>query len=337
MPLKPADKTALAAVTGLLAVLLLGAIVLYWQWPTESQPDAISTTLPAPSGPSAASLYADVQRFFRIVESDDTQRAAAMLAKNPSLAKAKRTEDGATPLHLAGSVAMAKLLLDNGADINARDPHHSATPLRWAASSLSDRKQSTRDLIRFLQSKGAAESDIFFAAAVGGVAQLQSILARDPSLIDERANVNDVLFGGCAPLQIAAYTGQFDAAKLLLDRGANVHDRSGWNNTEPLEKAAWTGSADIVTLLLDHGALVDGPDKVFTHSPLYNAAVMGHAPVVKNLLAHHAATSPKLIPAVRSAMQHIGSNGPNPGTPEEFRQVLAMLKAIPSSEPTSPP
>ncbi|MGD0767008.1 MAG: ankyrin repeat domain-containing protein [Tepidisphaeraceae bacterium] len=335
MPLKPANKTTLAAVAGLLAVLLLGAVLLYWQWPAESQPDAISTTLPAPSGPSAASLYADVRRFFRVVESDDTQRAAAMLAKNPSLAKAKRTDDGVTPLHLASSVAMAKLLLDNGADINALDPHHSATPLRWAASSLSDRKQTTRDLIRFLQSKGAAEPDIFFAAAVGDLAQLEKILASGSSHIDERANVNDVLFAGCAPLQIAAYTGQFDAAKLLLDRGANVHDRSGWNNTEPLEKAAWTGSAEIVTLLLDHGALVDGPDKVFAHSPLYNAAVMGHAAVVKILLAHGASTSPKLIPAVRSAMQHIGSGGPGsppPGDPEEFQQVLAMLDAMASTQ-----
>jgi hypothetical protein len=333
MPLKPANKPAIAAAAGLLAVLLLGAILLYWQWPTESQPVAISTTLPAPSGPIAVPLNADRRRFFRIVESDDAQRASAMLAHDPSLAKAIRAEDGLTPLHLARSVAMARLLLDNGADINARDARYYATPLRWAASTSSHRNQSTRDLIRFLQSKGAAEPDIFFAAAVGDVAQLRKILARDSTHIDERAKANDVLFGGCTPLQIAAYAGQFDAAKILLDRGANVHDRSGWSNTEPLEKAAWTGSADIVTLLLDHGALVDGPDRIFTHSPLYNAAVMGHADVVTILLARGAATSPKLIPAVRTAMQHIDPNGPTSGTPEEFQQVLAMLNAVPSAQP----
>ncbi|MGD0389658.1 MAG: ankyrin repeat domain-containing protein [Tepidisphaeraceae bacterium] len=334
MPLKPADKATLAAVAGLLAVLSLGALLLYWQWPTESQPVAIPTTLPAPSGPTVASLHADMRRFFRIVESDDTQRAAAMLAQNPSLAKEIRPEDGVTPLHLAHSVAMAKLLLDNGADLNARDARHSASPLRWAAFESWDGKHQTRDLVRFLQSKGAAEPDIFFAAAVGDVAQLGKILAHDSSQIDEQAGANDVLFAGCTPLQIAAYAGQSDAAKLLLDRGADVHDRSGWNDTEPLEKAAWTGRADIVTLLLDHGALVDGPDRIFTHSPLYNAAVMGHAAVVKILLAHGAATSSKLIPAVRTAMQHIDSNtnGPIPGTPEEFQQVLATLNAIPSTQ-----
>jgi hypothetical protein len=331
MPLKSADKAALAIITGLLAVLSLGALFLYWQWPTESQPVATST---APSGPTVASLHADVHRFFRLVQSDDTRQAAAMLANNPSLAKERLTADGVTPLHLASSVAMAKLLLDNGADIDARDARNSATPLRWAAAALWDRKPQTRDLIRFLQSKGAAEPDIFFAAAVGDVAQLDKILARDSSHIDERAKANDILFGGCAPLQIAAYAGQFDAAKLLLDHGANVHDRSGWNNTEPLEKAAWTGSADIVTLLLDHGALVDGPDRIFTHSPLYNAAVMGHAAVVKILLAHGAVTSPKLVPAVRVAMQHIDPNGPPAGAPAEFQQVLAMLIAIPSTQAT---
>jgi len=329
MPLKPVDKATLAAVAGLLAVVLLGAMLLCWQWPTESQPAAILT---APSGPTVASLHADVHRFSRLIESDDTRLAAAMLAKNPSLAKERLTTDGVTPLHMATSAAMAKLLLDNGADINARDARYSATPLRWAAAALSDRKPQTRDLIRFLQSKGAAEPDIFFAATVGDVAQLDKILAQDPSHIDERAKANDILFGGCAPLQIAAYAGQFDAAKLLLDRGANVHDRSGWNNTEPMEKAAWSGTADIVTLLLDHGALVDGPDRIFTHSPLYNAAVMGHAAVVKILLARGAATSPKLIPAVRVAMQHIDPSGPPAGTPQEFQQVLAILNAIPSTQ-----
>jgi ankyrin repeat protein len=291
-------------------------------------------TLPAgvPSTPPEAALDADRSRFLHVVQSDDTQQAAAMLAKNPSLAKEKRPADGVTPLHLARSVAMAQLLLDNGADIDARDARHSARPLRWAAAGLLDRKNATLDLIRFLESKGAAESDIFFAAAVGDTLQLERILAGDPSLIDKQADHNDVLSGGCAPLQIAAYTGQLDAAKLLIDCGANVHDRSGWNNTEPLEKAAWTGRADVVTLLLEHGAKVDGTDADFTHSPLYNAATAGHADVVKILLAHGAASSPKLIPAVQKAMHRANHDG-TAGMPEDFKQVLSMLNTIASTQP----
>ena len=164
-----------------------------------------------------------------------------MLAKDASLAKVTSTQDRATPLHLATSVVMAKLLLDNGADINARDGHYSATPLRWAASNLWDHSHSWMDLVRYLQSKGASETDIYFAAAVGDVARMQTILTGDPSLVNKRSNNNDLLFGGAAPLQIAAYADRLDAVKFLLDHGANIHDRSEWKNTEAVEKAAWTG------------------------------------------------------------------------------------------------
>lgn len=283
----------------------------------------------------------NVDRFFKAVESDDTAQATTMLAKNPALAKARRGDDGATPLHVARSVAMAKLLLDQGADVNARDRQHAATPLRWAAARMIHRDKATRDLIALLQSRGAVERDIYFAAAVGDVAGLRKLGADDPALINEASEESDVLYGGCAPLQIAAYMGQLDSAKTLLDLGADVHDQSGWNNTEPLEKAAWTGATDVVALLLEHGASVNGTDNNFTHSPLYNAAIMGHAQVVKLLLDHGAATSPGLPAAVRAAMKHPGHWGAGPGTPEEFRQVLSMLSAAaattqPSTRPQQP-
>ena len=334
MPLKLSDKLKLASVAALLLIALTGVLLLYRQWPTDSQTAAIPTTLPdiALSTPSAPSLNADARRLLRLVQSDDTEQAAVMLAKNPSLAKANIAGSGITPLHMAHSVAMAKLLLDNGADINARDTRHSATPLRYVAARLSGRKQSILDLIRFLQSKGASASDIYLASAVGDVTQLEKILAANPSLIDKPSSENDVLFHACAPLQIAAYVGQFDSAKLLLEHGANVHNQGSWSNTEPLEKAAWTGSADVVELLLDHGAKIDGTDKDFTHSPLYNAATMGHADVVKILLTHGADTSPRLIPDVRNAMNQPDQGGPTPGTHEEFQQVLAMLNATPLTQ-----
>jgi hypothetical protein len=331
MPMKTSDKAKLTAVTGLLLVLSVGSLLVYWQWPTDSEISTVSapTTQPTvtPAAAAATIRYNDTRRFLRVVQSDDVKQATAILASNPNLAKQKIADGGITPLHVAHSVAMAQLLLDNGADINAQDTRHSATPLRWAAARSWDRDQSKLDLIHFLQSKGATEPDIYLAVAVGDIPRIQAILSTDPSLIEKPSRDNDGLFDNCAPLQIAAYAGQLDAAKFLLDHGANVHNQSGWSKTESLEKAAWTGHADVVALLLDHGAKVDGTDKDFTHAPLYNAATMGHLDVVKILLDHGAAISPRLIPEVRSTMLHPYTDGPPPGSPDEFKQVLAILSA----------
>jgi hypothetical protein len=53
-------------------------------------------------------------------------KLAAMLATDVSLIDAKGI-DARTPLHCAGTVAVAALLLDNGARIDARDEDHDST------------------------------------------------------------------------------------------------------------------------------------------------------------------------------------------------------------------
>src|SRR5580704_523321 len=177
MDLKPIDKLKLAAAIGLLLITSSIGLYLFLEWSNASPPEVMPTTQAAVAPPPVASgpSFADVRRFIRFVQSDDTAHVAAMLAKDPSLTKVKGTPDHATPLHLAISVAMAKLLLDNGADINARDGHCSATPLRWAASNVWDHHQSRMDLVKYFQSKGASETDIYFATAVGDIERMKSI------------------------------------------------------------------------------------------------------------------------------------------------------------------
>jgi hypothetical protein len=334
MRLKPTDKTKLVFS---LALLVLVPVVCFVYWLLQSSSDTAQSRVGAPATSQQVSLEAaqqsDLRQFLRIVQSDDTAAAAQLLKQNSWLAKGQRADDDdATALHLAHSVAMATLLLANGADLNARDSKPFATPLRWAAAELLNRDPSTPELIRFLESKGAAEPDIIFATATGDLAQMQKLLSGDGTILDERSADEDVLFGGCTPLQTAAYFGQAGAAKLLIQSGADVHDRSGWNNTEPLEKAAFAGNADVAALLVDHGAKIDGTDQDFTHSPLYNAAMMSHAEVVKILLAHGVATSPILVPGVRKAAGHPPHYGVATGTPQQYQQILALLGATPSTQ-----
>jgi ankyrin repeat protein len=54
----------------------------------------------------------------------------AILPQDPSRVH-ERGGDGQTPLHFARSRAVIDLLLDAGADLDARDLDHRATPAQW--------------------------------------------------------------------------------------------------------------------------------------------------------------------------------------------------------------
>jgi ankyrin repeat protein len=100
----------------------------------------------------------------------------------------ERGGDGQTPLHFAKSRAVVDLLLDAGADIDARDVDHRATPAHW----MLDRKRGAGrfDLARYLVERGAS-ADIFLAAALGLSAKSRAMLQANPRLLDLRIGQGD--------------------------------------------------------------------------------------------------------------------------------------------------
>lgn len=97
------------------------------------------------------------------------------------------------------------------------------------------------------------ELDVFEAAAVGRTERLSDLLDEDPSLASAWAE------DGFQPLGLASFFGQLDAARFLVERGAEVNSASR-NDFEvmPLHSAAATGDPDVryelAKLLLEHGA-----------------------------------------------------------------------------------
>jgi len=129
-----------------------------------------------------------------------------------------------------------------------------------------------------------ARHDAFTAAATGDVAILPAVLDADPDAVRRRSA------DGWTPLHLEAFFGHPDAARWLLDRGADPRARStNANANEPLHAAAVQGHADVADLLLSRGADVDAVAGG-GHTALTLAAASGHAAVVDALLARGART-----------------------------------------------
>ena len=106
-----------------------------------------------------------------------------ILSDNPALVHA-RGGDGQTPLHVAATVDIAQLLLDRGADIDARDIDHESTPAQYM---VRDRQQ----VARYLVTRGC-RTDILMAAALGDLDLVRRHLDADPACI--RMRVSEVFF-----------------------------------------------------------------------------------------------------------------------------------------------
>jgi ankyrin repeat protein len=107
---------------------------------------------------------------------DDLRR---MIKADPKVVHEKGG-DGQRPLHFAKTTAIADLLLDSGADIDARcDDHHSTA----AQYRLVDEPEVTRHLL-----KRGATPDIFMAARLDDRDLAATLIAEDPACLMARIN-----------------------------------------------------------------------------------------------------------------------------------------------------
>jgi ankyrin repeat protein len=190
-----------------------------------------------------------------------------LISAKPELVSA-RGGDGQTPLHFAKTIEIARYLLEQGADIDARDIDHESTPAQYM---IRDRQ----DVARFLVQRGCA-TDILMAAALGELDLVRRHLERDPECI--RMTVSERWFpkqnprsGGTiyiwtlgqsktAPL-VARQFGHEEVFRFLMDRspeGLKLATAARLNDG-PLFKELLSARADVASLLSaeDRRALVD--------------------------------------------------------------------------------
>jgi uncharacterized protein len=164
-----------------------------------------------------------------------------------------------------------KLLLDKGANIEARD-WNGQTPLIRAAA------YGQHGIMRVLLERGADIEAIdndgqtaLIAAACGGCSSIDEGDTLDSVrvLLKKHANVEAKDKGGYTALMVAARYGRADIVKMLLDRGAKVDDRNSDGSTALIVAApsgASTATGMVFTVpslkvLLDHHSDINATNK----------------------------------------------------------------------------
>jgi ankyrin repeat protein len=144
---------------------------------------------------------------------------ARLIADDPTRVH-ERGGDGKTPLHFAKSKAVVDLLLDSGADVDARDVDHRSTAAQW----MLDRTRGAGrfELARYLVGRGAS-ADIFLAAALGSTDTVRGMLEANRALLDLRTGQGE--YGEQPPGSHHIYFWTIGANRSPLDVAAQFEQR----------------------------------------------------------------------------------------------------------------
>jgi ankyrin repeat protein len=121
--------------------------------------------------------------------------------------------------------------------------------------------------------------DVFEAAAFGDADRLTELLDDEPSLVSSYSG------DGFTALHFAAFFGRYEAAALLIERGAEVDAFGrGWMTGTAMHSAVSRLQSDVVRILLEAGANPNVRQSA-GWTPLHAAAMNGDLASIELLLA----------------------------------------------------
>jgi ankyrin repeat protein len=182
-----------------------GTTALHWAVRADDR-ETVALLLKAGAKPSVANRYGVTPIRLAAINGSTPMIAALLEAGvNPDSTNAEG-ETVLMPAARAGSADAVTLLAKRGADVNAREDWFGETGLMWAAA------ENHADVVRTLVSLGA---DI----------NARSTFKEPPVLEFPQSGGPNMPFprGGWTPLMYAAREGAIDAARALVDLGANLN------------------------------------------------------------------------------------------------------------------
>ncbi len=221
----------------------------------------------------------------------DLDQIKQLLDVNPELVH-QRGGDGCLPLHFVSSTDAVDLLLERGADINARDIDHYSTAVQWIAA---------RDPVisRHLIRRGA-QVDIFTAVLCGDRTTVEAMLVEHPDWLHQRIspdqfpggadgdahNILSFTVGYEATLLHTAASGrQIDMIHFLLDQGLDVNVTGAYDASTALHTAAWNNTVDAADALIQRGADIEQRSgEIHNNTPMGWAIVAGSADMAERLV-----------------------------------------------------
>lgn len=183
--------------------------------------------------------------------SHDTQHVS--LAGN----KARQSKPALIAAAQRGIVSVVQVLLDEGANINAKT-NDGDTALIIAAL------EGHADIVTLLTEKGA---DVNTKKNDGWTALMAAVLGEKVDIVrylmNKEADINATTNDGGTALMAVAQLGNVDITLALLEKGANINAKAT-NGATPLIQATQEGHVEVVKILLANGAdmnaqRLDGP------------------------------------------------------------------------------
>ena len=238
--------------------------------------------------------------------------ATGLQTLDESLAR-RAANDLVSAAALSGHSEITELLIEHGADVNAKGIL-GITPLMcaaekgdaamvWVLIAAAKRNDQTA-VIELLKKAGAVEpapsAQRRGSLKVPNRSELQEMIASsdynadliDASLAGDTARVNLLLEGGAdvktkglfgmTALMHAAQNGRAETSKALISWGADPNATNEFGMT-PLMFAAKEGHADVVKVLIDSGADFNAQEQIAHQTALMLAERAGHAEIVEIL------------------------------------------------------
>ena len=179
--------------------------------------------------------------------------AVSLLIEHGADPNARDAGDNASPLHFAaahGNLESVRVLLDAGADVHGRGDLHKGDVIGWAAG------VGNEAVINVLLERGARHH-IFSAMALHDLALVEKLVEEDPeSLARRRSRFEDEqtpVHAAFAPPDGLGGKPDYAMLELLLELGADVDAEDGKGRT-PLAVAMLRGDREAMRLLKAAGA-----------------------------------------------------------------------------------